>query len=239
MSQPHHESPVLPQQPDVLPEALPDAQVSPDVLRSKDLVASIRENTQERLREEDILDLYSLLEKHGLERRDDFGNYFQTLVVEGTTNILLTRKENVEIFLEHVVNGTALPVGRRLSNEELGTHANAAILGSRAEGLRLAFEEGFDKSVGGKMSIVVCFDSDDLEIHGISPDSTTSLNKPNTVSLMRSVRGEISLEHIRFVAIRWPKHIFPKALMTDDELDSEGQFIIRYFCPGTVPRSIQ
>lgn len=238
MSQPNNESPLLSPQSDNPPEALPGAEVSPDVLRSKNLVASIRENKQGRLREEDVLDLYSLLEEHGLRKRDDFGNYFQTLVTEGTTNVLV-RKENVETFLEHLGHDAALPVGKKLLDEEIGTHANAAILGSQAEGLRLAFEEGFDKSVGGKMSIVVCFDSHDLEIRGISSDSTTSLNKPDTVSLMRSIRGDISLDDIRFIAIRWPKRVFPENLMTEDEIDSDGQFIIRYFTPDMSTRTIQ
>lgn len=210
----------------------------PDVLRTRGIVEAIRGDTDDtnEINRECISDLYAVLEAHNLHLSENFGDYFDSLTAGNASNILV-RKENVAKFLEHITSDQPMGVGMSLNDEQLGGHANAAMLGSRAEGLRLAFEEGFDDSVKGRMSIVVCFDPSNLEVHGITNDSITAQNKPDTVALMRSIRGTILQEDMLFVAIRWPRKLFPQELMGEDEKEETGQFIIRYFIP-TIPRRV-
>ncbi len=150
--------------------------------------------------------------------------------------MLMTRSENFTRVLDLVTNKTPIFL------ENVEKQANMCKMVS-GQGFRVAMTEGFSGSdVGGVVKTVISFSGDHLnQTEPIDKDNDLWRTKPNTAKVSLAGNGTIEAEDLEMVSFRFPVHMFPENMLTDDEkdaLEEEGiKFVVRHYL-NTTKKSI-
>jgi hypothetical protein len=146
------------------------------------------------------------------------------------TEECLIRVENFTRIMEAIGLGQSFKVGESADESH---YANAVI--PNPEGVRLAFAEGqasgpLRLAIGiGKSLVGFRADSDHIKVSNVDFSEDDARDIAKRGYLCRHVEGEILKEDIRGVVMRIPRVVMNDLLLTDDELEGEGQFVFRGF----------
>lgn len=106
------------------------------------------------------------------------------------------------------------------------------------EGFRVAMEEGFSgEDVGNAVKAVMTFRGSHLSSRdSVSRDAELWQTKPKTAQVSLIGEGEVALDDIVMISFRFPSHLFPEELLTDEETErlESGEkvpFIVRHYTP--------
>ncbi len=142
----------------------------------------------------------------------------------------LVRVENFTRIMSALELSQGFKVGESADDSH---YANAVI--PDPEGIRLAFAEGqasgpLRLAMGlGKSLVGFRGHSDHLTVSNVDFSEDDQRDVAKRDYLCRHIEGEILKEDIRGVVMRIPRNVVGESLLTDEELENEGQFIFRGF----------
>ncbi len=103
------------------------------------------------------------------------------------------------------------------------------------KGFKVAMQEGLSgKDVGGAVKVVLTFTGEHLDAKNpVSPQSDLWETKPETAEVSFTGIGEIEANDVMMVSFRFPIHLFPENLLTEDERDqleeAKIKFVVRHY----------
>lgn len=175
--------------------------------------------------------------------RSVFSNLETALVGEGfsladanaaseilASNTLLCRSENFTKVLDLLTLGTPIEILNREHQANMCSVASGS-------GFRVAMTEGFSgEDVGDTVKTVITFRGEHLTERSSIPHSADLWQtKPQTAQVSLAGRGTVMLDDIEMVSFRFPVHLFPEELLTEEEReqleDSGIHFIVRHYVP--------
>ena len=142
----------------------------------------------------------------------------------------LVRVENFTRIMDALELNHGFKVGESADDSH---YANAVI--PDPEGIRLAFAEGqasgpLRLAIGlGKSLVGFRGNSDHLKVSDVEFSEDDARDVASRAYLCRHIEGEILKQDIRGVVLRIPRTIVAESLLTDEELETEGQFVFRGF----------
>jgi hypothetical protein len=146
-------------------------------------------------------------------------------------NSLLCRSENFSRTIDLLTDHHTLVI------ENDDSHANMCTMMS-GQGFRIAMMEGFSgKDVKNNVKTVITFSGDHIsDRHHVPSNDSLWETKPDTATVSVVGKGQIEYSDITMVSFRFPIHIFPSALLTEEEKDAleekKTRFIVRHYVPN-------
>lgn len=183
-------------------------------LESEILHSEVKSAERETLKKEMAEFIDTFFTKNGFEKGEDFrkelDKYSQDLQ-------LLVRRETPENILKLVQ--AHQPIDLHFEDISHGEpYPNAAPF-NHGLGLREVYTRGFGKINTGSVVFVIGFEPN--EKMNVQFPTENFRYYQDAVNKVRMVSGEVGLEDIKFVLVRYARNSFPEDLLTPDEMDHE------------------
>ena len=138
---------------------------------------------------------------------------------------LLLRLESATKIFEALLLQKAIDLGTDEKRSE-----NAVI--PAQEGIAIAFAEGETRGpirtlVGFDVNSAIGFDSRNVKVDEIEVDELDMRNTALRKAYCRHVSGQLPPEDLQYLVLRIPRGVFPKEILSDEEMKKESKFIVR------------